>query len=187
MVSYDRLTIIYSLPRSRSQWFTWLFRHACEAWHDGMRGCSSPRAFRDKVLIYLRENEHKRLVIADTGAILFYDELERLMPGHRKAFVIREVQDVIRSLHRQGVTGLDDMMRRQANMLARHSGGHFVFHFNSITVHELARLWRTVTGEYHRPLPFFEKANKVYVDTPIKDQPQAPRAARSLIRFADKR
>ena len=80
-MTYEHVTLCFSLPRSRSQWLAWLYGQGCQSWHDPLKHCESPLDL--KARIDARGSPDK-LFVADTSALLFHTALTASLPGARR-------------------------------------------------------------------------------------------------------
>jgi hypothetical protein len=92
-MTYERVTFLFSLPRSGTQWLTWLYGHATTAWHDPLKNCASIRELKEKV-----DAVEGRLFIADTSALLFYDQIVEAFPGAQRLYLHRPLPEVMKSI-----------------------------------------------------------------------------------------
>lgn len=97
-MTYEHVTVCFSLPRSRSQWLAWLYGHAISSWHDPLKLCKHPLELKEMID---QANTQGPLFIADTAAILFHSAITESLPGARFLYVVRPPQDVCASLKRQ--------------------------------------------------------------------------------------
>lgn len=96
-MSYSHVTLSFSLPRSRSQWLSWLYGHAVKSWHDPLKHCTHPLDLKRMI----DEHGQDRLFIADTAAILFHRTITESLPGAKFLYVVRPLDDVLLSMRRQ--------------------------------------------------------------------------------------
>lgn len=174
------VTIMYSMPRSMTQWWRWLFSHGCHAVHDPLARARHPNHMLDVV----KAAGGERIFIADTSAIYFHDYFQRLLPGHRRLYMLRNPADVCASLRQQVGYSMDGFIGDQYGRLCRHAWGednNVRLHYGCIKPSHLDALLPLVTGQ-DITVP---GALCNIVDTPIRAQYRDPAATRSLFRYKD--
>lgn len=115
---YGRLTIALALPRSGTYWTTRFLRPGlADAWHDPLgplRG--DVDALRARVDAQLAADPG-RLYLADTGGVLWAVQLRRAFPHARWAFILRDQDEVARSLTAAGAPLADHTLRTMRRAL----------------------------------------------------------------------
>lgn len=84
------------------------------AWHDPLRVCG----FVEDLVLRIDQASAGNVFIADTGAVLFFEQLQARLPGARFFAVVRNASDVVRSLQRIGINDAAGT-RLQAHVLTR--------------------------------------------------------------------
>lgn len=172
----SNVTIMYALPRSMTQWWRWFFSHGCHSVHDPLARCTHPRG----ILQVVEAAEGERVFIADTGAIYFHEHLQKLLPGHRRIYMLRNPVDCKDSIERQLGRSVD--LREQHERLMRHAYGadnNVRLHYG--TDYDLPGLAGMVTGKtFGNPLML-----QVRVDTPLRGQYRDRNKIKSLLAYKD--
>lgn len=192
-MDYSRVTIMFCLPRSRSQWFAWFMRQASnmECWHDPLREMMHPGQLVDKVAKWLVDNDgnDKRLFIADTAASMFYNLIDTDMPNVQRFFVLRDETEVAESMRRQTGYEIQDLIHRQAEYLktvADHGQSEWpVLYYNHLTYGNLALLWEYVTDRQRITFRQLQDYRSKVVDTPVRQQTHFPERLRSLLGYRE--
>ena len=179
MAAYDHLTIMYSLPRSMTQWWRWFMSHGCHALHDPLARCSHP----DQLKAIVDAAEGERMFIADTSAILFHDRFERLLPGHKRMYMYRSARAVRASLARQHYYAPEGLLDEMQNRLTIRNN-HNTYDFGEVTPRRAAKAFRDVTGETIEPYQV-EGMLRHVVDVPLRQQYRNIAAVRSLLSHKD--
>lgn len=197
MIDYSRVTMMFCLPRSMSQWFVGFMRHSrnTDSWHDPLKQMTHPGQLVDKVASWLLDegNRGRRLFIADTAASMFYSTFDTEMANMQRFFILRDETQVAESLRRQTGYEVQDLIHRQADYLRVVTNGIVsrgvsrwpVIRYDDITYGKLAKLWEYTTD--HQPLTFRELRDlyaKV-IDVPVRLQPHFPEQLRSLLAYRE--
>lgn len=100
-MSYEHVTFMLSLPRSRSAWMTEFLRpYTAAAWHCPLQQCESIRELRVKIDLA----PQGQVFIADVAALFFFDQLLVEFPGAKYVVVHRPAREVEHSMQKLGVT-----------------------------------------------------------------------------------
>lgn len=178
-MNYDHLTIMYSLPRSMTQWWRWFMSHGCHALHDPLARCSHP----DQLKAIVDAAEGERMFIADTSAILFHDRFERLLPWHKRMYMHRNVVDVRTSLAKQHYYAPEGLLEEMRVRLFDRNN-YPSFYFGEVTPRRAAEAFFDVTGETIEPYQV-EGMLRHVVDTPLRQQYRNADHIRSLLLHKD--
>ncbi len=186
VVTYEHITIMFSLPRSRSQWWAWFFGHACLSLHDPMKEHRSPKAFTDG----LKKLPDRPIFIADTAALFFHGKILDELPGVQTIYMIRNHRDVIASLRKQTGFDMSGLINEENEKLYRHAfhqdKGDRVY-WGAINATEMHRLWMKVMKlppPNDRTLLFW---GEHIVDVPLMEQPFGdPDDVKSLMGYKEK-
>lgn len=188
MKDYSHVTMMLSLPRSRSQWMAWLFREKSKitSWHDPLKECEHPR---DLVKIIDRHPAGHKLFIADTAAILFRDYLGNALPGMKTIFVSRHptvvLQSIAASAGRPTGRVAYNLVHRAHRRMQEHNGQSNFYDYQALDSDIVVQLiYERVTGQ----LPLMsriEAARKVVIDVPILHQRVDPVKAEKLLQFSE--
>lgn len=171
-MSYEHVTLCFSLPRSRSQWLTWIYAHAKDvaSWHDPLKDCSSPQELVDLI----DKARMSKVFIADTSAVLFHSQLRVLLPGARFIYVVREAKEVCASIRRQLNTDaaliINPMHRRLMERVddVAHRPSDYT-HYGDIEAFARDH-WPDVTGEPDRGDDWWRYRNMSVIDQPLREQ-----------------
>lgn len=180
---YEHLTIMYSLPRSRTQWWRWFMAHGCHALHDPLAKCRHP----GQVKAIVDACEGEPVFIADTAAIFFHDRFQSLLPGHRRIFMFRGVGRVEASIRAQGLIppsalladGFDRLWQR-----ASIDGPTVQLAFNTLTPRDAAEVFTLVTGKACNH-EFAAEKMRTHVDVPLRRQYRNADDTRTLLSYKD--
>lgn len=183
MKDYSALTIMFCLPRTRSQWWAWFFARGLGPWsmHDRMAHHASPASFVRECKANLETND--RVFIADTGAIFFHDYLVKHLPGMRAIYAFRNPEDVIESLRKQTGHNMRSMIEAQNQRLyqrAYQEHNTVRLHWGCVSLDMLRNLWTLVTG---LPVPnddTLRAFNDHIVDVPVLQQFSDKELSKSL-------
>lgn len=188
MKDYSHVTMMMSLPRSRSQWMAWLFAEKARitSWHDPLKHCEHPR---DLVAMIDAQPTGAPLFIADTAALLFRDYLVNALPGVKTVYISRNptvvLQSIAASARRPYTTGLYKMVHRMHERLQRQAGHNNFYGYQALDSDIVVQLiYERVTGQ----LPLMsriEAARKVVIDVPILQQWRDPVKTQKLLRHSE--
>lgn len=185
-MTYEHVTLCFSLPRSRSQWLAWLYSHGVESWHDPLKHCESPLDLKARIDA---RGDKSRLFIADTSALLFHTSISASLPGARKVYVMRPITEVIASIERQVPRSyerewlLSKMCQRLRAQASVAEPGHFA-HYSTLA--DSARAWwPSITGKPNLGAGFFDSRCAIRIDTPLRDQESYPYKTRLLMRYVE--
>lgn len=182
---FSHVTLCFLLPRSRSQWLAWIYGQAADvdAWHDPLKDCSSPGDLVDKIL----RSKKRKIFIADTSAILFHSQLGLLLPGANFLYVVRDVEEVCRSIRRQVSTDarfIIEPMHRRLQERAR-----FAPLLNTTCYGDVENFardhWPDVTGEPDRGDDWWRYKNMTVIDVPLRKQPYDRFKTAALLRHSE--
>lgn len=180
-MTYERVTFLFSLPRSGTQWLTWLYGHAITAWHDPLKNCGSIRELKEKV-----DAVEGRLFIADTSALLFHGQIVDAFPGALRIYLRRPLGEVMPSITANGGVFNPEVLYAMDSRLFEIAEDFFndcqVWDFNEL--HTLGyHIWGPVTREYREPRWFDDKyATKI--DKPLPEQYRLINTAKARRLFA---
>lgn len=94
---YNNVTFTISLPRSRTKWLTELLKPWATTEHEPMRHCKSIGEY-GRIVDDMRSQVDGPILLADTGAVFFFDQLYNRFPGAKFLIITRPVDEVIASL-----------------------------------------------------------------------------------------
>lgn len=183
-MTYERVTFLFSLPRSGTQWLAWLYGHAITAWHDPLKNCGSIRELKEKV-----DAVEGRLFIADTSALLFHDQIVEAFPGANRLCLWRPAASVLESIKAQNISVNEKMISKMSERLLdiakprRALADTAAFPF----LYDFAyRNWAAVTS--HAPLDrdWFEACCQTKIDKPLPEQYRLINAAKARRLFAQR-
>ena len=188
MERFDHVTLIFSMPRSRSQWFRWFLSSGCEAWHDPLVECSKPQDLINKIVKWSKAHPGSRLAVVDTGAIFFFDHLVTGMPGLKVMFLFRHLADIGASLKRQlGQDMTQVVLDQQVRMFCRAYGQSPALqrlHYNALPARKLQQVYIDITGRAI-DIETVEEMSAVKIDVPMLQQKADPRATRMLLKHVE--
>lgn len=175
------------MPRARTQWLCWLFQNAgLPAWHDPLANCASPGELVRNVRAVLSRYPH--LLIIDTAAVHFHNQLVRAMPGVKRAYLFRNPLDSAESIFLQ--TG-----ERQYRQLEEHSQRLYRYAFDDqcfrmyhgLIDQRINDFWRFVEG-VDMPKAMVERYAELrdtIIDVPLARQPYNPTKTDRLMRYRE--
>ena len=100
MSSYEHVTFMLSLPRSRSAWMTEFMRpFVALALHNPLQQCATINELGEKI----DAAPGGRVFVADVSAMFFFDELLLRFPGAKYIVVHRPAREVELSMQRLGI------------------------------------------------------------------------------------
>jgi hypothetical protein len=103
--------VVFSLPRSRSAWLSvFLSRPYALVGHDIGITCRTPEDFAERLKTDLAGT-------CETGAMFAWRLIRKMLPDARFVVVRRPVSDVIDSLRKCGLYGLEEEMERRNALL----------------------------------------------------------------------
>ena len=197
MRDYSRVTFMFCLPRSRSQWFAWLINKSSNtvAWHDPLKRCGHPNTLVLMIDKFLDDNPDKRLFIADTAAVMFFRYFTMALSAPSMSssramnyfFVRRQFGDVLHSMREQTGKWMTDFLIKQGIYLDHVSVLHPspIVEYNSIALKNVRKLWMWITkGDYITEKDLYD-AMATVVDTPVRDQVADPDLVRSLLAYRE--
>lgn len=146
MTRYDNLTFMMCLPRSRSAWLAQFLKPVAWTMHDPLVNCASIDEFGSKLDCILA-NYERPVFVADTMAVMFFDQLGARFPDAKYLFVKRDPRDVRSSLRQAGMSSpierqLSAMLHAEAVSDARCDLAYKVW-FNDLN-NRLLNIWRFV-------------------------------------------
>lgn len=171
MATGSRVTFLFSLPRSGTQWLCWLYGSSVTALHDPLKTCGSVDELHERVT-----RIPGRAFIADTSALLFHDAIQEAFPGNQSLYLWRDPRHVMESINRaQGVYNEtvirameDRLFSLMADAVTHPSRAVLCGTYDRL--HDFARhAWPRVTGGPGAPEDF-DTRTRFKVDTPLPDQ-----------------
>lgn len=171
MSSYEHLTIMLCLPRSRSAWMAEFLRpHVTVSMHNPLQQCASIEELGQKI-----DAVQGTVFISDVAGLFFFDKLIERFPGAKYLFVHRPSREVEASMARLGVVAPLDLRKAEKQLLdiangIRHnawvmSGSFFELHNPAL----LGAIVRFVSGQFVTPRHLHAMMNK-NVQVSIADQ-----------------
>lgn len=113
-MSYEHLTIMLSLPRSRSAWMAEFLRPLCAATlHNPLQQCDSVEELGRKIDA-LPEG---RVFVSDVAAMFFFSRLLTRFPGARYLVVHRAACEVERSMRNIGISPPINIRKAEKQLL----------------------------------------------------------------------
>jgi len=177
MYRYDNLTFMICLPRSRSAWMSHFLKPIASTRHDPLKHCASIDELGDVIdRIYDADGRDAPVFIADTAAVLFFDELGARFPNARYLFVERDVARVAESLRKAGMgatPGFYELMARayaHALIVAK-ARNDFMLEvpFDQID-RRLLNIWRFVGANRLLDLDYAERMKNKNIQIPFDEQ-----------------
>jgi hypothetical protein len=180
-MTYERVTFLFSLPRSGTQWLTWLYGHAITAWHDPLKNCASIRELKEKV-----DAVEGRLFIADTSAVLFHDQIVEAFPGAQRLYLYRPVGEVMKSItDNDGVYSPEVLYAMHGQMEGFSFYGYGVWVFSDL--HRFAHhYWYEITGDSGQLDKTWELWCMHKIDKPLREQYRLVNTAKARRLFAQR-
>ena len=178
MADYSHLTIMYSLPRSMTQWWRWFFAHGCHSLHDPLARFRHPDKLKDVV----DAADGERIFIADTSAVFFHERFERLFPGHLRIYMMRTPERVADSLRAQGTTPPTPLLYDAHDRLVRQAYNGPQCKINFGFVYDLPEWFAYVTG---RTDGMPKDPLATHVDVPVRQQYRNVADIKSLLAYKD--
>lgn len=105
MKHYEHVTFVMALPRSRTAWMAHTFGQLVQAHHEPLRECASIGELRLRVDDWTRRRPDAPLLIVDTAAVFFHQQIAEHFPHAARIFVERNPDHVRQSLERIGISG----------------------------------------------------------------------------------
>lgn len=171
-MTYEHLTIMLSLPRSRSAWMAEFLRPFCAAsLHNPLQQCASIEELGQRIDAL----PPGRVFISDVAALFFFDQLVVRFPGAQYLLVHRPAHEVEHSMNRIGVHPPLNIRKaeKQLHDIAQHIRLHpwsmtgTFFELNSPAI--LAAIAKFATGADVPPRHLFQSMNR-NVQVSIQDQ-----------------
>ena len=183
-MSYEHVTICFSLPRSRSQWLAWLFGHAVTSWHDPLKHCEHPLNLKWMI----DKEPTKPLFIADTSAMFFHEAIRNMLPGARLVYVLRPFEAVYTSIEKQGLPPPGNMLYAMHERLVRkanQAGRDDYCTYDEIDL--FARCtWASIAGNHYHPWSWWAAARDTRIDTPMLRQKSSPGKTQLLMQHIER-
>lgn len=99
-MAYEHLTIMLSLPRSRSAWMAEFLRPLCvSSMHNPLQQCASIAELGQKI----DKQPSGRVFVSDVAGLFFFDQLLVRFPGAQYLVVHRAASEVEHSMRKQGI------------------------------------------------------------------------------------
>ena len=99
-MSYEHLTIMLSLPRSRSAWMAEFLRPLCvSSMHNPLQQCASIAELGTKI----DAQPSGRVFVSDVAGLFFFDQLLLRFPGAQYLIVHRAASEVEHSMQKQSI------------------------------------------------------------------------------------
>ncbi|AHB12053.1 hypothetical protein Sano_33 [Xylella phage Sano] len=157
MGEYHDLTIMLSLPRSRSAWMEAFVRpgtgHGCASLHNPLQQCASI----NELGLVVDGMPPGPAFISDVAAMFFFDHLVVRFPGAKFLIVHRPAREVAHSMETLGITPPLDLRKAEKQLIEiassiRHNpwvltGSFFELHNPSL----LSAIYKFVTGKVVEP------------------------------------
>lgn len=173
---YDNVTFLVCLPRSRSAWLAQFLKPVAWTMHDPLKQCASIDELGEKIDCVLNTaGPMHPIFVADTAAVLFFDDIGRRFPDARYLFVERSEHAVAASLQAKGFSGstiLGEVRDSYARACVR-SRARFDFamhvRFGDID-RRLLNIWRFVGGENLMSMEYAERMRATNIQIPFSEQ-----------------
>lgn len=171
-MAYEHLTIMLSLPRSRSAWMAEFLRPLCvSSMHNPLQQCASIAELGQKI----DAQPPGRVFVSDVAALFFFDQLLVRFPGAQYLVVHRAASEVEHSMKKQGIQPPLNVRKAERQLLdiAAHirphhwamTGTFFELHSPRI----LMAIAKFATGHAVEPRYLHQMMNR-NVQVPIQDQ-----------------
>lgn len=181
-----RVTFLFALPRSRTQWFVEMVkRTGAVAWHDPSKDCTHPQQLVDKINHWL-DNNAGRLFIADTAALLFHRYLTTAFPDLDDIYVMRKYADTLESVRRQTAEDWGVLLwPMYSRLLAMRTLGTVMMDFENIREVDLALVLHLCNGTRDFKSKDLRKMLNEVIDTPICQQITYPEKTKQLLAYRE--
>lgn len=173
---YDNVTFLICLPRSRSAWLAHFLKPVAWTMHDPLKQCSSVEELAGKIDRVLFLNPGRPIFVADTAAVLFFDDISRTFLDAKFLFVERPLNFVLDSLQRAGAevpAGVAVRYESAYNHARRVSQARRDFAmevgFDEIDK-RLLNIWRFVGGEPIMNREYAERMRGHNIQVPFDEQ-----------------
>ena len=171
-MAYEHLTIMLSLPRSRSAWMAEFLRPLCvSSMHNPLQQCASIAELGQQI----DTQPSGRVFVSDVAALFFFDQLLVRFPGAQYLVVHRAASEVEHSMKKQGIQPPLNVRKAERQLLdiAAHirpqpwsmTGTFFELHSPQI----LMAIAKFATGHAVEPRYLHQMMNR-NVQVPIQDQ-----------------
>lgn len=171
-MAYEHLTIMLSLPRSRSAWMAEFLRPLCvSSMHNPLQQCASIAELGQKI----DKQPSGRVFVSDVAGLFFFDQLLVRFPGAQYLVVHRAASEVEHSMRKQGIQPPLNVRKAERQLLdiAAHirphpwsmTGTFFELHSPQI----LMAIARFATGHAVEPRYLHQMMNR-NVQVSIQDQ-----------------
>ena len=171
-MSYEHLTFMLSLPRSRSAWMAEFLRPLCvSSMHNPLQQCASIAELGQKI----DKQPSGRVFVSDVAGLFFFDQLLVRFPGAQYLVVHRAASEVERSMRKQGIQPPLNVRKAERQLLdiAAHirphpwsmTGTFFELHSPQI----LMAIAKFATGHAVEPRYLHQMMNR-NVQVPIQEQ-----------------
>jgi len=178
-MSYERVTLMFSLPRSMTQWWAWFFGHGCTALHDPLAHHSRPDGLKRDI-----DAIEGRVFVADTSAIFFHNQLIDALPGVQRLYNFRSPRDIMDSLYQQTGSDWQTLIADQSRRLVMHGWAPGARRIHYVAQAETAaQLVLDVCGE-----PFkgdVQEMLNTRIDVPLAQQYRDHYKTRSLMGYKE--
>lgn len=171
-MAYEHLTIMLSLPRSRSAWMAEFLRPLCVAsLHNPLQQCASIAELGLKI----DAQPSGRVFVSDVAGLFFFDQLLLRFPGAQYLVVHRAASEVEHSMRKQGIQPPLNVRKAEKQLLdiAAHIRPHHwsmtgTF-FELYSPQILTAIAKFATGHAVEPRYLHQMMNR-NVQVPIQDQ-----------------
>lgn len=171
-MAYEHLTIMLSLPRSRSAWMAEFLRPLCvSSMHNPLQQCASIAELGQKI----DKQPSGRVFVSDVAGLFFFDQLLVRFPGAQYLVVHRAASEVEQSMRKQGIQPPLNVRKAERQLLdiAAHirphpwsmTGTFFELHSPQI----LMAVAKFATGHAVEPRYLHQMMNR-NVQVPIQEQ-----------------
>lgn len=150
-MAYEHLTIMLSLPRSRSAWMAEFLRipGVVDTLHNPLQQCGSIEELGTKVDALTAG----RVFVSDVAALFFFDQLVVRFPGAKFLIVHRPAREVAHSMEKLGIVPPLDLRKAEKQLVdiassIRHNdwvlaGSYFELHNPTL----LSAIFKFVSGQ----------------------------------------
>lgn len=176
MRRFDHVTIMFSLPRSMTQWWAWYFAQSGEVatMHDPLSRCGRPETLLRDI------PDGAPVLVVDTSAVFFHERLRKAMPGAKRMYNFRHPADVKTSLERETGSRQDARINAAYEALYRHAYDEDNLcrqHYGAFDLEAAARVVGTA---------FVDRTLlQTKVDVPVRKQFRDPKLVRSLMSYSE--
>lgn len=172
-MSYNHVTFLLCLPRSRSAWLAQFVRPYCaESWHNPLQQCASVEELGKKIDDIRTPG---KVFIADVAAMWFFDKLLVRFPGAKYIVVHRPAHEVENSMRRAGVNPSLDIRKAEKHLVdlasqIRYRDDVMTGTYFELNAPEIVRAICRFVTDVAPTFDYYRRLSKTNVQVSITDQ-----------------